>query len=393
MQSFSLNMSTSFPTKLDDISVEWLNLVFLEKKVIQAERITGFHAEAVEKQGSTSMVYILTLSYDRAPDQAPNRIIAKLGLDNQAIKDAVNGLKGFQREVNFYEKFADDPGIPVPRCYASGYNPDDHSFMLLLDYIDHTRATDIGTGAVADIDLAVEHLAAFHGKWWNREHDLKGVYYENGSFILETLIKQVSDALDIMRDRHRDDVGQTVISILDLWLSHAHILADYAREGPLTLCHSDFHRQQILSPITEGDPFCVLDWQSVSIDCGPSDLARLMIVGLLPEQRKKHEGALLKKYHALLLENGVADYSYENFMNDYRLGLAKQIILHSRVFAGIDIQHTLDWWETMGPKGISMWDMLYKWPGQSAEDHDVIAFLDQVVQMEKNKEEQDPKCR
>ena len=370
----------SFPTQMDDITVEWLNEVLIKKKVLTTGRIIRYTTEPIANQGTTSKVYVISLVYDHTPPQGPSKIIAKFSSDDPETNKMIKVFQGFQREVLFYENFGADAGIPIPRCYASGYNADDNSSMLLLDYIDNACERNVQTATIKDIESAVENLAVFHAKWWGKEHQLKGIYDEHCSFLLDQRIKEVTVALDKIHTQHRDDVGRTIVSLLEFWLSHVRLLTKHLQKGPLTLCHSDFHPQQILFPMTEGDPFSVIDWQFVSIDCGPTDLARIIYTGFIPKQRRKKEQAFVEKYYALLLRHGVTGYSFEKLWEHYRLGVVKLIVSNARVFAVIDIQLALQWWETEGPKGISLWDLLYKWPGQAVEEHGVIPLLSHIVQ-------------
>ncbi len=369
----------SFPTQIDDITVEWLNEVLTKKKVLKAGRVIGFTAELLANQGTTSRVYILSLGYDHGLVQEPRKIIAKFSSDDVEINKMIQAFQGFQREVYFYQNFEADAGIPIPCCYASGYNAENNSCLLLLEYIENACERNVNTATLRDIELAVEHLAVFHAKWWGKQDMLTGVYYEHCPFLLDQRIKEATVALTKIHRRHRTDVGNAIVSLLEFWLSHVHLLTNVEKEH-VTLCHSDFHPQQILFPMADGDPFCVIDWQFVSIDCGPTDLARIIYTSLSQEQRRKKEQALVENYYTLLLHHGVTDYPYEKFWEHYRLGIVKLIVLNARVFAVTDIQFALQWWETEGPKGILLWDLLYRWPGEAVEEHDVIPLLLQIVQ-------------
>jgi aminoglycoside/choline kinase family phosphotransferase len=369
----------SFPTHIDDITVEWLNEVFIKKGVVNTGRVISFTAELLAKQGTTSKVYILLLEYDHTSGQEPHKIIAKFSSDNVEANKMIQAFQGFQREVFFYENFEADAGIPIPSCYACDYNAENHSCLLLLEYIENACERNVNTVTLQDIELAVEHLAVFHAKWWGKQDKLTGVYYEHCPFLLDQRIKEATVALTEIRRLYRNDVGHAIEALLEFWLSHVQWLTKYLENEPVTLCHSDFHPQQILFPIGDGDPFSVIDWQFVSIDCGPTDLARFIYTSLPQEQRRKHEQPLVEKYYSLLVMHGVTDYSYEKFWEHYRLGIVKLVVLNARVLAITDIQFALQWWETEGPKGISLWDLLYRWPGEAVEEHGVISMLSQIV--------------
>ncbi len=371
----------SHPSQIDEITVDWLNAVLSQRAVLSTERVVSFEVEPVTKQGLTSMAYILTLSYDQQPEAAPTKLIAKFSLDNQMVREALNGLRGYQREVTFYNNFGEDVGIPIPRCYAAEFNADDSSCMLLLEYRDHTCERDIFNWTVPELEMAIEHLAAFHAKWWGREAELKGVYSEQDPFLIDLYVDKLTRSLDEVHKQFRDQVGETLVAFLELWVPNARILAERFQQGPRTLCHSDFHWKQLLFPANPEGSFCVLDWQQVSIDYGPTDLARLIVSGLLPDQRREHERRLVEKYHALLVEHGVQNYSLEDTWQHYSIGIAELVRIYMCAFETGDLGPALAWWETQEMyKGLSFWDVSCHWPAEALEEHRVLERLAEILQ-------------
>ena len=52
-----------------------------------------------------------------------------------------------------------------------------------------------------------------------------------------------------------------------------------------------------------GPPVTVVDWQTAAVGVGPSDVAYFVGAGLLPDDRRRHERALVERYcrEALIL--------------------------------------------------------------------------------------------
>ena len=65
----------------------------------------------------------------------------------------------------------------------------------------------------------------------------------------------------------------------------------------------------------------VFDWQGASLGRGPYDLAYLLAGGYSPEFRRQHEDRLLKRYHEVLVDEHVRNYSLEDVHSDYRFGM------------------------------------------------------------------------
>ena len=71
----------------------------------------------------------------------------------------------------------------------------------------------------------------------------------------------------------------------------------------------------------------VIDWQLYEAGIGPCDLAHLLVSGLEPADRRATEDVLVHRYHAGLVAGGVRDYPLDACIADYRLGLARQVLV------------------------------------------------------------------
>jgi aminoglycoside phosphotransferase (APT) family kinase protein len=65
-------------------------------------------------------------------------------------------------------------------------------------------------------------------------------------------------------------------------------------------------------------PLAVVDWQTCSHGHPAADVAYFLGAGLLPEDRRREEKALLAHYHGELRAGGVSDYTLEDLEADYR---------------------------------------------------------------------------
>lgn len=369
----------SFPSEIGEVTVGWLGECLRERGVPGAERLRSFDAEPVARQGMTSLAHVLTLDYEGEGGVAPRTMLAKFSLDSKPVKEAFAANRGFEREVAFYNSFGANAGIPVPRCYWARYDAEANRCGMLLEYVENTRATDVFTGRVEEIEPVVAHLASFHAKWWNRP-ELKGVYPGQAPFMLDLILEKLTLSLDSIKSHYRSEVGDTLIDLLELWIPNAHRFADHERSKPQTLCHGDLHREQILFPLADGDPLCVIDWQLVASDSGATDLAHLLVSGLRPEQRERKERELVERYHAGLLKHGVADYSLDDVWASYRQGVARLALFYMTAFAMGDITPVVAWWESDAKrKEFSFWEATCGWTSRALEDHRVLDHLRRLV--------------
>lgn len=368
------------PRCVDEISLDWLNKTLVQGGVIDREQITSLTMSDTEEPGATSVVKILNLEHDTGEAGIPGKVLIKFSSEIEPIRAGINAFNGYQREVDFYNGFGRDAGIRIPQCYLAEYDAEEGTCLLLMEYVEGTRQIDIHLGTVDEIELAVEQVAPFHAKWWGQQEVLgrQGIVDQDDPFLLSPRAEWVSKSLDIIYQSYRQQVGPTMISLLEFWLENLDAVTRVYRRMPRTLCHSDLHRRQILFPATDGGPFCVIDWQMVSIDGGACDLASLLNIGLLPEQRRQHETRLLEKYHRALVAHGVDGYAFDDLWTHYCLGVVRALVFKAQFFSMVGMEVQLAWWEENKLPGLDLWDLLYGWLTESVERHDILARLQRL---------------
>jgi len=67
-----------------------------------------------------------------------------------------------------------------------------------------------------------------------------------------------------------------------------------------------------------GYPLAVVDWQTPGHGPPVSDAAYFLGAGLPVEDRRRHEEELMRRYHSRLVDQGVANFSWERCWEDYR---------------------------------------------------------------------------
>lgn len=354
----------SFPKSIADVSLTWLNAV-----LPCAARVQSFKASALAEQGVTSKVYLLDLVYETPASGATEQLLLKIASDNPDVREALREGRGYLREVAFYERLGADAGIAIPRCFALGYDERDNSFLLLLEYVGNSSVRDIVAGSVADIGESVAALARFHVRWWGRDGELNWVERDTSTALLDLRVQRVTTALETIRRDYAERIDAPVLELLELYREHSHLLASDAASGPLTLCHGDFHRKQLLFPDNTAGRFCVLDWQTVTLGRGADDLARIIVTGLRNDDRLRHEGSLVRGYHELLLAHGIDDYPLAQLWQHYYLGVARLLMTHCMVFTGFDLQPLITEWRD---KGLDWFEVFFHWPCVALEEHDVL---------------------
>lgn len=331
-------------------------------------------ARLAPEQGRTSIVYILELEYAEPSPAAPSRMIAKFASPQNYMVNALKATQAFQREVYFYQHSGLAVGLPVPRCYFAAYDPQTTLFLLLLEFIEHVHHIDVAKGSVDEVRMALSELAHLHARWWGNTQALIDLPLELGPDSLAEHTEKIARALLKFPDEAKGIIGPDALALLQGWCDKGQALAKLSHEGPLTLSHGSFHRQQILFPDGAGGRFCMLDWQSASRDLGAVDVARLLVSGLTPGQRHAHEASLVTLYHQALVAAGVTDYSLAQLWAHYRLGVSRVLMLHAKIFGMFNAQILM---ERMGnpDEPLGMWQQLFGWATQAAIEHGVLELM------------------
>jgi hypothetical protein len=125
-------------------------------------------AVAVESARPTVLSHIirLRLTYDGAAAGAPDTVILKTGLPDQA-----STWNAGRHEVAFYQQIASaTPGRVAPRCYEAVWEEATNAWHLLLE--DLTRSHAIATvwplpPTTAQCQRVIAAWARFHAAWWD----------------------------------------------------------------------------------------------------------------------------------------------------------------------------------------------------------------------------------
>jgi len=176
-------------------------------------------------------------------------------------------------------------------------------------------------------ELIVQALADIHAAWW--EHPPWDVI--GGSFPDQAeVVRRIHDVREritlftsFLGDRlsaKRRDIYNAVLAALPALYARLTLRLAY------TVVHDDIHIGNVLYPQNPTtDTVRIIDWQTWHIDLAPKDLAHMMAIFWFPEQRRALERVLLRKYHDRLCANGVANYSWEQLWNDYRLCVLRKL--------------------------------------------------------------------
>jgi hypothetical protein len=271
----------------------------------------------------------LHLTHTRPPHELPASIVAKLPAADETSRTTALNLRSYEIEVRFYQLLA--PGLPIrtPQILYADIDVTTASFVLLMEDLAPARQGDQLAGCnVEEATVAIDELVKLHAPRWGdpalADFDWLHRDPESGRMFMLGMLPLFWNGF---RERYADRLGADVHEAGDALFAN---LEAYLTPGdtPLTVVHGDYRLDNLLfGGAGGGVPIAVVDWQTCAHGTAMSDVAYFIGAGLLEGDRRAHEDDLVRRYHDLLLDAGVTDYTWDGCWNDYRRGTWAGLIM------------------------------------------------------------------
>ncbi len=315
----------SIPVTAQAMTTEWLTDAIRTGGRPDWPTITAMTLERIgEGMGLLTEIYRLTLTY--APGATgPKSLIAKFPTTHSDMRALSIGYNFYEREVVFYRDIAATIRTRTPICYLATIDLASQNFILLLeDLFFATSGDQIAGLALPQVSLAVDQVAALHSRWWNAPEltALEGPVPPHDAAPWDTVSERHAVAWGLVAPWIKTRVGPEMYRVGERMCSELTGLFRQNSVGPRTLCHGDFRADNLMFHRDgASDSLIVLDWQIMFQGRGAFDIGYLMSASVTPEVRRAHEMDLLRRYHGLLLADGVEGYGFEDCLHDYRRAL------------------------------------------------------------------------
>ncbi|MBA7513734.1 hypothetical protein ES705_05752 [subsurface metagenome] len=241
----------------------------------------------------------------------------------------------------FYNSVANQMGeLPFITCYDAKFDENTGRSHILLEDISKTHFQTEYPLPPTYINCIrhIEGLGKLHILWWDHgrleEFPYPSIFmgksimimhydYEKGVNDQEKLVQEF---LNFIGDRISKPSQKILNNSIEFAVKYR--WECYKKGRNLTLCHGDAHAWNAFYPKDNIDGKLYFgDWQTISVNKGITDLAYFMGVHWHPERRKRLEKVLLRKYHKLLEESGITNYSWKDCYNDYRSAIV--VLIHT----------------------------------------------------------------
>ncbi len=313
------------PATLAGITPAWLTHVLREAGVLDGSAVRAVGIEPLATgQGITGQLARLCLEYDSPAPGAPLSVIAKLPHPDPGARANLNALGFYEREATFYRLFAGKTGVRIPGCYFSTYDPAAGASLLLLEDLERLCVGRTRLGSTpAEAELAIGEIASLHAAWWGRPELAElGWLFRWDTPPWSEPPHPYSDIWQRLRRHLGDSLPAAILPIGERLLRSLPFLHTQLARPPFTIIHNDYQMDNLFFDESNGGmELVVSDWQMVGRGRGPYDVALFLSHNVSTADRRAHEEAWLALYHRRLLDGGVRDYSFEQCLYDYRIGL------------------------------------------------------------------------
>ncbi|MCI0713633.1 MAG: aminoglycoside phosphotransferase family protein [Chloroflexi bacterium] len=286
----------------------------------------------------------LLLTYEGDHHDAPPSLFLKLPRPESPVAG---------REIEFYQQIApvmqgfyEKSELPFVYVYALGQNEDS---VLLMDDLTETHFTFEERAPTAiHYELAVEAFGRLHAFWWNHP-DL-------ASLTPRPTNRQLDEWVQLNRQRAHEFL---IFMGKKLDPRYRAIIEQVANGFPrlyrhkllhspnLTLIHRDPHPHNFLHPRDiDAHNTKIVDWQSWRMDFGAFDLAYMMAVHWLDEQRYQLEKRYLRDYLSLLVDYGIESYTFDELWEDYRLAVWRSVFVLVNAWSSENYESGW-WWQKL----------------------------------------------
>lgn len=362
-------MTEQIPTQIADIDADWLGAVMFD----DPSAVTAVDVERFG-QGVGILGELARLRPTYADGASgPETLIAKCqspAPENQFLAQAMGF---YTREVSFYREVAAELSIRVPHAHHAACGDDGLPFVLLLEDIAGARCPDQIAGITAeDADKILGVVAELHAAFWDSPRldemawlpPMNNPMYQGG-------LGMALERLPAFTERFADRIGGQMMDAIDTACHHyVELLHHVADRDHLTFTHTDCRAENYLFGGSAGDDaVTMIDFQLSTRHFGPWDVANLLAGSLLEDDRRAHETALVERYHAALVERGVAGYSLDQCWDDYRMSLMQMC---TAVVIVSDLQGGNE-------RGDELMENLLLRPIMAGIDHDVHELLPRFV--------------
>jgi Phosphotransferase enzyme family len=324
-----------FPAHPDHVEPAWLSERLRTAGVLEGE-VTALRWEAIGT-GQVGDSVRFHLAYDR-PGTGPATIAGKFPAADATSRGTAGAFGLYAKEVGFYRDLAPHLGVRVPQVLSSQIAADGIEFHLLFEDLGPARGgNQLASCSAADARAGIRQAAAFHAPSWGNPALTNLDWLQPRPEVAEQIKALYGHAQVQFRERYAGSLEPEFMAVCEAY-NEARDHWPTSPAGPKCVVHGDFRLDNMLFDIKGGaEAIAVLDWQTVTVGNGLTDIGYFLGTGIGDDLRRAHEGELLDLYCTEMTVRGVP-LSREAIWDDYVLGALHGV--STAVFSAAYVERT-----------------------------------------------------
>ena len=309
------------------LDAPWMTEALEGAGVARGATVTAVEFDGFIGTGQMSRNARYGLTWDD-PTGRPATVVGKFPSHDEGTRAQSFESATYHHEYAFYADIAPTVAIRTPECFVARFDEAAPDFVLIMEDMVGCAQGDQFSEPPEDVTLAaISQAAALHGPRWGDptladEPAFQSPFGDRGALVThyytaatDICITRLGHALD-------DDVKALIREFGPLVTPWT-----VGSGSPMTVVHGDFRPDNFLIGQTPtAVPMAIVDWQTVSLGLGVSDVAYFVGGAFEPPRRREIERRLLDRYRADLATHGV-DYDAETCWRDYAWGTLHGVII------------------------------------------------------------------
>lgn len=318
------------PATLDDITPDWINATLFDDT---PPRVASLSTSLIsDGRGFLSQTARVGLTYDSPAGDRPSSVVVKIQPKDDYYRRAEAEVNAFEREIGFYREVAGRVSLRLPRIYFAKTTP--RAGALVMEDLGHLTIGDQVRGIAHERVRAVaREIAKVHAAFWNNDalHEIEWAP-EHDHFYADPYLEHWPGFADAFGLR----IGKRGVAIGEAVAQNLEALERRIAERPASLVHGDLRGDNLLFGQPGGDDeVLILDWQLTHKTLATYDVARLMGGSEPVPERGGHQIDVIRSWHASLTDAGVANYPFDEALDDFRLAALHCLTIPVRIFKGV----------------------------------------------------------
>lgn len=347
----------------EDVTPAWLTSLLRAHGFAVTVRGVTHRAIGTGQVGAT---YRYELTYEEPRGDTPTSLVGKFQSNDALSRETGKATLTYLREAGFYRQFAGAKPLPVPHMLFLAFDESRHDFaMIMHDLPHHYAGNQLKMPPPREAELAIDAAAAIHAAWWG-DPALETNDWMSGARASTPPIEPEGFYAMLWPgfcDRYGARVTPPMRRVGDSYLGQIVAWQQALSAAPRCLTHNDYRPDNMLfSPDDADQPVVIVDWQTVGVGCGATDIAYYLGTSFDADARRDHEDRLLTRYGTALAAHGVAAADIDKLPRYFSLS----------AFAGFMMGVTASMIVQQTERGDAMFLAMCERSAAMVIDHDVL---------------------